>query len=229
LPLRPLHLLLDAELLLHVMAHLMGDHIGLGEVARRPYLAAQLAIEVQVDVDLLFEGAVASACGTAQSAMGPFYCPNDQKVYIDLDFYRQLRRQIGAPGDFAQAYVIAHEVGHHVQQQLGIQQQVQRAQRQLPQRQANQLLVRLELQADCLAGVWANHTATQRNTLEPGDIEEALNAASRIGDDTLQRQSSGTVRPDSFTHGSSAQRQSWFRRGLESGDMKACDTFTGPL
>lgn len=174
---------------------------------------------------VIFDGTVSSACGLAQAAMGPFYCPNDQKVYVDLAFYRQLRQQLGAPGDFAQAYVIAHEVGHHVQHLLGIDQKVQSAQRRLPQREANQLSVRLELQADCLAGVWAHHTGTQRATLEPGDIEEALNAASRIGDDTLQRQSSGRVRPDSFTHGSSAQRQRWFARGLKSGSMDACDSF----
>ena len=174
---------------------------------------------------VIFDGTVNSACGLAQAAMGPFYCPNDQKVYVDLAFYRQLRQQLGAPGDFAQAYVIAHEVGHHVQHLLGIDQQVQSAQRRLPQRDANQLSVRLELQADCLAGVWAHHTGTQRATLEPGDIEEALNAASRIGDDTLQRQSSGRVRPDSFTHGSSAQRQRWFAQGLKSGSMDACDSF----
>lgn len=178
---------------------------------------------------VIFDGTVSSACGLAQAAMGPFYCPNDQKVYVDLAFYRQLRQQLGAPGDFAQAYVIAHEVGHHVQHLLGIDQQVQRAQRRLPQREANQLSVRLELQADCLAGVWARHTDSQRATLEPGDIEEALNAASRIGDDTLQRQSSGRVRPDSFTHGSSAQRQRWFARGLQSGSMDACDTFQGAI
>ena len=174
---------------------------------------------------VIFDGTVSSACGLAQAAMGPFYCPNDQKVYVDLAFYRQLRQQLGAPGDFAQAYVIAHEVGHHVQHLLGIDQQVQRAQRRLPQREANQLSVRLELQADCLAGVWAHHTGTKRATLEPGDIEEALNAASRIGDDTLQRQSSGRVRPDSFTHGTSAQRQRWFTRGLQGGSMDACDSF----
>jgi hypothetical protein len=174
---------------------------------------------------VIFDGTVSSACGLAQAAMGPFYCPNDQKVYVDLAFYRQLRQQLGAPGDFAQAYVIAHEVGHHVQHLLGIDQQVQRAQRRLPQREANQLSVRLELQADCLAGVWAHQTGTKRATLEPGDLEEALNAASRIGDDTLQRQSSGRVRPDSFTHGTSAQRQRWFARGLQSGSMDACDSF----
>jgi predicted metalloprotease len=158
--------------------------------------------------------------------MGPFYCPGDQKVYIDLAFYRQLRRELGAPGDFAQAYVIAHEIGHHVQHELGIDQQVRRAQRGLPPAQANQLSVRLELQADCLAGVWANRTATQRRTLEEGDIEEALNAASRIGDDTLQRRSSGRIRPETFTHGTAAQRQQWFATGLKTGDMNQCDTFS---
>jgi predicted metalloprotease len=174
---------------------------------------------------VIFDGVVSSACGMAQGAMGPFYCPSDQKVYIDLDFYRQLRRQLGAPGDFAQAYVVAHEIGHHVQHQLGIDQQVQRLQQRVPKAQANQLSVRLELQADCLAGVWANKTATQRRTLEDGDIEEALNAAARIGDDTLQRQGTGRVRPESFTHGSAAQRQRWFATGLQSGDMNSCDTF----
>jgi predicted metalloprotease len=175
---------------------------------------------------VIFDGVVASACGRAAGAMGPFYCPNDEKVYIDLAFYRQLRQQMGAPGDFAQAYVIAHEIGHHVQHLMGIDTKVQRLQRQVSQTQANQLSVRLELQADCLAGVWAHRTATQRRTLEEGDIEEALNAAGRIGDDTLQRQSTGRVRPDSFTHGSSAQRQRWFARGLQSGDMNQCDTFS---
>lgn len=174
---------------------------------------------------VLFDGVVASACGRAQAAMGPFYCPADRKVYIDLAFYRQLRDQLGAPGDFAQAYVIAHEVGHHVQNVLGIEGQVRQAMQRLPQRQANQLSVRLELQADCLAGVWAHQTHRQRRTLEEGDVEEALNAASRIGDDALQRRSSGRVRPDSFTHGSSAQRQEWFARGLRSGDLRQCDTF----
>ena len=178
---------------------------------------------------VIFDGVVASACGNAQGAMGPFYCPNDQKVYIDLDFYRTLRQHMGAPGDFAQAYVIAHEVGHHVQNLLGINQQVQRLQDRSSQREANQLSVRQELQADCLAGVWANRTASQRDTLEPGDIEEALNAASRIGDDTLQRQSSGRIRPDSFTHGSSTQRQRWFARGLQSGSIDRCDTFSGAI
>jgi predicted metalloprotease len=174
---------------------------------------------------VIFDGVVASACGRAAGSTGPFYCPNDEKVYIDLSFYRQLRQQLGAPGDFAQAYVIAHEIGHHVQHLMGIDQKVQRLQRQMPQAQANQLSVRLELQADCLAGVWANSTATQRRTLEQGDVEEAFNAAGRIGDDNLQRQSTGRVRPDSFTHGTSAQRQRWFARGLQSGDINSCDTF----
>jgi predicted metalloprotease len=175
---------------------------------------------------VLFDGVVASACGQASGAMGPFYCPRDQKVYIDLNFYRQLRQQLGAPGDFAQAYVIAHEVGHHVQNQLGIEQKVTQMKQRLPAAQANQLSVRLELQADCLAGVWAHATAKQRRTLEEGDIEEAMNAAARIGDDALQRQSSGRVRPDSFTHGTSQQRQRWFATGLKTGDINSCDTFS---
>ncbi len=174
---------------------------------------------------VLFTGAVQSACGTAQSAVGPFYCPADQQVYIDLDFYRSLKNQLGAPGDFAQAYVIAHEVGHHVQNLLGISDQVRSAQRRMSKTDANQLSVAQELQADCFAGVWANR-ADQRNLLESGDIEEALNAASQIGDDTLQRNQRGYVNPDSFTHGSSAQRVEWFRRGLQSGDVDQCDTFS---
>lgn len=175
---------------------------------------------------VLFTDIVDSGCGTAQSAMGPFYCPLDQKLYIDLGFYRELRDRFRAPGDFAQAYVIAHEVGHHVQNLLGISDQVQRAQQAAGSRaEANGLSVRLELQADCLAGVWANQADRQRRIIEPGDVDEALNAASAIGDDRLQRQSRGTVAPDSFTHGSSAQRVHWFRTGLESGQMRACDTF----
>jgi len=177
---------------------------------------------------VIFDGVANSACGRAAGSTGPFYCPNDQKVYIDLNFYRQLRSQLGAPGDFAQAYVIAHEIGHHVQHLLGIDQKVQGMQRRIPQSQANQLSVRLELQADCFAGVWANQTQTQRGTLEQGDLEEALNAAARIGDDTLQRQSTGWVRPESFTHGTSAQRQRWFITGLRSGDINTCDTFQAP-
>ncbi len=175
---------------------------------------------------VLFTGTVSSGCGRAQAAMGPFYCPMDQKLYIDLGFYRELRDRFQAPGDFAQAYVIAHEVGHHVQNLLGISDQVQAAQQRARNpADANALSVRLELQADCFAGVWGNHANRDRKMLEPGDVEEALTAASAIGDDRLQRQASGTVSPDSFTHGSSAQRVRWFRTGLESGRIEACDTF----
>ncbi len=155
--------------------------------------------------------------------MGPFYCPADERAYIDLGFYDELRSRFGAPGDFAQAYVVSHEIGHHVQHILGIDERVRRAQQSDP-RSANALSVRLELQADCFAGVWGNSTS-QRRILEGGDVEEALNAAAAIGDDRIQRQTTGTVRPESFTHGSSQQRVTWFRRGLESGDPASCDTF----
>lgn len=177
---------------------------------------------------VLFTGQVDSACGFAQAAMGPFYCPADQKVYIDLTFYDDLKTRHQAPGDFAQAYVIAHEVGHHVQNVLGIAGEVSRLQRQVSETQANDLSVRLELQADCLAGVWANHADQQRDILERGDIEEALNAASAIGDDRLQQQARGYVTPDSFTHGSSAQRVRWFTVGFQSGDVNQCNTFDTP-
>jgi predicted metalloprotease len=174
---------------------------------------------------VMFSGATRSACGLGQAAMGPFYCPADQKAYIDLAFYDQMRTKFRAPGDFAQAYVIAHEVGHHVQNLLGISGQVHQMKQRVSQAEANALSVRLELQADCLAGVWANRTERAHNFLERGDVEEALNAASAIGDDTLQRQSRGTVVPESFTHGTSVQRQRWFRTGLDSGDPDSCDTF----
>ena len=174
---------------------------------------------------VLFSGSVRSACGFAQAAMGPFYCPADQKVYIDLSFYSDLQNRFRAPGDFAQAYVIAHEVGHHVQTLLGISEQVQRQKAQLSRAEANQLSVRQELQADCLAGIWAHHADRTRALLEQGDIEEGLNAASAIGDDRLQKQSQGYVTPESFTHGSSAQRVKWFKRGYASGDINTCDTF----
>ncbi len=174
---------------------------------------------------VLFSGMVNSACGLAQAAMGPFYCPMDHKVYIDLSFYNELKHRIGAPGDFAQAYVIAHEVGHHVQNLLGILPKVHQLRQRLSRAEANRLSVRLELQADCFAGVWANRANRLRNILEPGDIEEALNAASAIGDDRLQKQSRGYVTPDSFTHGTSAQRVRWFKRGFEHGGIEACDTF----
>jgi predicted metalloprotease len=174
---------------------------------------------------VLFSGAVQSACGFAQAAMGPFYCPADQKVYIDLSFYQDLRRRHGAPGDFAQAYVVAHEIGHHVQNLLGISRKVQTAQQQVAQEEANRLSVKLELQADCLAGIWGYHANRSRQILEEGDVEEALNAASAIGDDRLQRQGQGYVTPESFTHGSSDQRVRWFRRGIENGDIELCNTF----
>ncbi|MDQ5860225.1 MAG: neutral zinc metallopeptidase [Thermoproteota archaeon] len=177
---------------------------------------------------VLFSGAVESACGFAQSAVGPFYCPLDEKVYIDLSFYKDLRDSFGAPGDFAQAYVIAHEIGHHVQNQIGIMEQVQAAQQQVSsQADVNRLSVMLELQADCLSGVWAYNADRSRDILEQGDIEEGLNAASSIGDDRLQMQFQGQVTPDSFTHGSSVQRVSWFERGLESGDINSCNSFEG--
>jgi uncharacterized protein len=174
---------------------------------------------------VLFRDQVASACGFAQSAMGPFYCPRDQKVYIDLGFYDELHDRFGASGDFAQAYVLAHELGHHVQKVLGIEPQVRRLQEQRPDMQ-NELSVRMELQADCLAGVWG-HSTNQRQILEQGDIESGLHAAAAIGDDRIQKQAQGYVVPESFTHGSSAQRVAWFRKGLETGDVKACDTFAG--
>lgn len=175
---------------------------------------------------VLFTGAVESACGYAQSATGPFYCPADRKVYIDLAFYNDLKNNLKAPGDFAQAYVIAHEVGHHVQNLLGISSKVQAQRSRLSQADYNKLSVKLELQADCFAGVWANHANRVRNIVEPGDVEEALNAASMIGDDNLQRRSSGHVVPDSFTHGSSKQRVQWFREGLNNGSVNGCNTFT---
>lgn len=175
---------------------------------------------------VLFSGATQSACGVGQAAMGPFYCPGDAKVYLDLDFFKELKNRFGAPGDFAQAYVIAHEVGHHVQHLLGISARLERAQRASRSKaEANALLVRLELQADCLAGMWAARADANRPILEPGDVEEGLAAATAIGDDRLQMQSRGYVVPDAFTHGSSAQRVRWFKRGLESGDFSRCNTF----
>ncbi len=174
---------------------------------------------------VLFTGATPTACGTGQTAMGPFYCPEDQKVYIDLAFYQDLKNRFKAPGDFAQAYVIAHEVGHHVQNLLGIADKVQAARKRASEAQANALSVRMELQADCLAGVWGYHADRVRNVLEAGDIEEALTAASAIGDDRIQERSRGYAVPDTFTHGTSAQRVRWFKRGIESGDLRQCNTF----
>jgi hypothetical protein len=174
---------------------------------------------------VLFSEAVESGCGMASAAVGPFYCPMDRKLYIDLSFYSDLRNRFGAPGDFAQAYVIAHEVGHHVQNLLGIAEKVHSLRSRVDDREANALSVMMELQADCFSGVWAYHADKARHILEKGDVEEALNAASSIGDDRLQRQSRGYVTPDSFTHGSSAQRVRWFKRGLETGNMGQCNTF----
>lgn len=175
---------------------------------------------------VLFSGMVASACGRADASVGPFYCPADSKVYLDFSFFDDLRSRYGAPGDFAQAYVIAHEVGHHVQNQLGISEQVERLRSRVSRSDANRLSVMTELQADCFAGVWAHHAGSGRQLLEAGDIEEGINAASAIGDDRLQRRSQGYVVPDAFTHGSSQQRVAWFTRGLDSGAVAACDTFS---
>ena len=174
---------------------------------------------------VLFSGAVQSACGFAEAAMGPFYCPGDGKVYIDLSFYRDLKKNMNAPGDFAQAYVIAHEVGHHVQNLIGLAGKMESMRRQVSKTEYNRLSVMMELQADCFAGIWANHADRARQVVEPGDIDEALNAASQIGDDRLQKQHRGYVTPDSFTHGSSEQRVRWFQRGYQSGKMASCDTF----
>jgi predicted metalloprotease len=173
----------------------------------------------------MFTGATRTACGLGQSAAGPFYCPEDQTVYIDLGFYEMLQRRFKAPGDFAQAYVVAHEVGHHVQNQLGTMEKVQSRRQRMSERQYNQLSVRLELQADCYAGIWARQSQQAKGWLEEGDVEEGLNAASQIGDDTMQKREQGTVVPDAFTHGSSRQRVHWFRAGMESGQLSDCDTF----
>ena len=175
---------------------------------------------------VLFDGMTRSACGAASAQTGPFYCPADQDVYLDTAFFRTLQQQLGAGGDFAAAYVIAHEVGHHVQDELGILSQTNSMRAQMSEADANALSVRVELQADCYAGIWAQGTQRMNDTLEPGDIEEAMNAAARIGDDTLQRNAGQAVSPDNFTHGTSAQRQRWFMRGYQSGDMTECDTFS---
>jgi predicted metalloprotease len=174
---------------------------------------------------VLFTGAVQSACGTASSAVGPFYCPGDHRVYLDLTFFDEMERRFGASGDFAQAYVIAHEVGHHVQNLLGVAEKVHRLKRQVSEMEANALSVRMELQADCYAGVWGYHAKRERNLIEPGDFEEGLRAAAAIGDDRLQKMSRGHVQPESWTHGSSEQRMAWLKRGLESGDPSVCNTF----
>ncbi len=175
---------------------------------------------------VLFDDAVDSACGYASAAVGPFYCPGDRKVYLDLTFFNELSRRLGAPGDFAQAYVVGHEVGHHLQTLLGTSEKVHRMRAQASEAQGNQLSVRQELQADCYAGVWGHHASKQRQLLEAGDLEEALTAAAAIGDDQLQKQAGGAVRPESWTHGSSAQRVAWFKTGMQTGKLEACDTFT---
>mgnify|MGYP000096076755 CR=1 FL=1 len=177
---------------------------------------------------VLFTGATQSSCGLGQAAMGPFYCPADQKLYIDLSFYDELRRRFRAPGDFAQAYVIAHEVGHHVQNLMGISDETRRLRRGMSREESNALSVRVELQADCLAGVWGHHAHHQRQLLEEGDVEEGLRAAAAIGDDMIQKQAQGYVAPESWTHGSSDMRVRWFRRGFETGDPEQCDTFDAP-
>ncbi|MEY4910775.1 MAG: hypothetical protein RL761_438, partial [Pseudomonadota bacterium] len=175
---------------------------------------------------VLFRGSTPTPCGAGQSAMGPFYCPGDQKVYIDLAFYDTLSRQLGAPGEFAKAYVVAHEIGHHVQNLLGVNDKVEAARRRLSETENNALSVRVELQADCYAGLWAKKANESRQILQNGDIESAMNAAAKIGDDALQRASTGHVRPDSFTHGTSEQRARWFNTGLQTGSVKSCDTFS---
>ncbi|MDI7860926.1 zinc metallopeptidase [Rhizobiaceae bacterium n13] len=177
---------------------------------------------------VLFSGAVRSACGTASSASGPFYCPLDKKVYLDTDFFRELEQRFGASGDFAQAYVIAHEVGHHIQNLIGVLPKFNEARQRMSQDEANAMSVRVELQADCFAGVWGRFTE-QKGILSAGDLEEALNAAQQIGDDTLQKRTQGYVVPESFNHGTSAQRMKWFKRGFDTGDINACDTFSNPV
>lgn len=174
---------------------------------------------------VIYSGVTRTACGAGQAAMGPFYCPLDQKVYIDLSFYEEMKRKFNASGDFAHAYVVAHEIGHHVQNLLGIAEKVQDLRNRSDERESNQISVRMELQADCLAGVWANLNDQMKNRLQPGDVESALNAAAQIGDDMIQKKISGRVVPDAFTHGTAAQRVRWFKTGIESGKMEACDTF----
>jgi uncharacterized protein len=207
----------------------MGDFVSrvLGSTERTWSEIFQLSgREYQPPKLVLFSGSVQSACGFARAASGPFYCPEDYKVYIDLDFYRELRDRFHAPGDFAQAYVIAHEIGHHVQNQLGVMTSVRERQSRSRQDQVNALSVRMELQADCLAGIWAYSANERRKILEEGDIDEGLNAAAQIGDDRIQRRTQGYVVPESFTHGSAEQRVRWFKRGVTTGDLRQCDTFS---
>jgi predicted metalloprotease len=199
--------------------------LGNTEDVWKEVLPAQVNRDYRPPKMVLFSGATRSGCGAAQSAMGPFYCPLDQTVYLDLSFFKDMQQRFRAGGDFAYAYVIAHEVGHHVENQLGILPRVQQRQQEVGPAERNQLSVRVELMADCLAGVWANHSEQRWKSLEEGDVEEAIGAAEAIGDDRLQRQSQGRVVPDSFTHGSSAQRTRWLMTGLKSGSIQACDTF----
>ncbi len=203
-----------------MVAHVLGDTEDVWNA-----LFAQQGGQYRAPRLILFNDATPTACGMGQSAMGPFYCPPDEQVYIDLSFFRDLHQRFGAPGDFAQAYVIAHEVGHHVQNLMGLSEQVHKARQQLSEADGNAMSVRLELQADCFAGLWVHHAEGRFQFLEAGDVEEALTAAAAIGDDRLQRQAGGQVVPESFTHGSSAQRVQWFRTGLTQGQLAACDTF----
>jgi uncharacterized protein len=207
------------------MGRFAGKVLGNTEDVWKQIFPAQLGKQYVPPKLVIFSRGTRSRCGGASSAMGPFYCPLDQTVYIDLSFFQQMQRQFRAGGDFAYAYVIAHEVGHHVENQLGLLARVQQRQREVGERQANQLSVRVELMADCLAGVWAYHSQERYKSLEEGDVEEAMRAAEAIGDDRLQRQSQGYVVPDSFTHGSSAQRVRWFMTGMKSGQVRECDTF----
>ena len=199
--------------------------LGLTEDVWGPVFQEQVGRGYEPPELVLYAGATGTACGYGEAATGPFYCPADSRIYLDTDFFVTLDRQLGAGGDFAAAYVIAHEVGHHVQNLLGVLPQVSAAQRGAGQAEANALQVRVELQADCFAGLWARGAQRSFGVLEPGDIDEALNAAARIGDDTLQREATGVVRPESFTHGTSAQRARWFQTGYETGSVEACDTF----
>jgi uncharacterized protein len=211
----------EEEELALMISHVLGDT----EDVWNEQLPAQAGTPYREPTLVLFSGATESSCGVGQAAHGPFYCPLDESVYIDLSFFEDLSSRFGASGDFAQAYVLAHEVGHHVQTILGTSEQVRNAQQRVGGTEANQLSVAQELQADCYAGIWAYHAQQSRQILEAGDIEEALGAASAIGDDRIQKQTQGHITPDSFTHGSSAQRVEWFRRGLSSGRMESCDTF----
>lgn len=199
--------------------------LGNTEDVWREVLPAQTKVRYVDPKLVIFSGGTRSGCGAAQSATGPFYCPLDQTIYIDLSFFQEMRQRLGGGGDFAYAYVIAHEVGHHVENVLGILKQVQQRQREVSQAEANRLSVRVELMADCLAGVWAYHSNQRWRSIEPGDVEEAMNTAAAIGDDRLQRQSGGRIVPDSFTHGSSEQRVRWFMTGLKGGDVNRCNTF----